>query len=278
MSMSSQPDHAPTTISVVQKRPTPDSEPGAPQYPIDSVDNALKLLLLLGERPEVRLTEASAHLGVATSTAHRILAMLTWRGFMRQDPKTKAYMPGPALTTVAFSVMRRIGDVPRAAEPVLKEVSLKLGETCHIGLLEGNQVRFLAVAEPDTAVRVASRVGRLMPAHATSTGKVLLAGLTQEQLHTLYPQEQLEGVTSHSLLLRSQLEEQLRQVRRDGYATNREESEDGVASVAVALATASGLKLAVNASAPIHRLPPAKIDSFGQILHTAALRLANILG
>ena len=49
-------------------------EPRAPQYPIESVDNALKLLLLLGERPEIRLTDASQYLGVASSTAHRLLA------------------------------------------------------------------------------------------------------------------------------------------------------------------------------------------------------------
>ena len=77
----------------------------APQYPIESVDNALRLLLLLGERTEeVRLTDVSAELGVASSTAHRILAMLIWRGFARQDPRTKTYGPGPTLTSVAFSI------------------------------------------------------------------------------------------------------------------------------------------------------------------------------
>ncbi|WP_414777167.1 helix-turn-helix domain-containing protein, partial [Escherichia coli] len=80
--------------------------------PIESVDNALKLLLLLGEKNELRLTDASKHLGVATSTAHRILAMLQWRGFVRQDPRTKTYGPGPSLTTIAFSVLRKM-DIPQ---------------------------------------------------------------------------------------------------------------------------------------------------------------------
>ncbi|MBN9179024.1 MAG: helix-turn-helix domain-containing protein, partial [Microbacterium sp.] len=75
-------------MSVVQKSP---GDGVAPQYPIESVDNALRLLILLGERTEVRLTDVSAELGVASSTAHRILAMLIWRGFARQDPRTKTY-------------------------------------------------------------------------------------------------------------------------------------------------------------------------------------------
>lgn len=69
---------------------------GVPQYPIGSVDRALKLLLLLGEQPQIRLTDAAKHLGVASSTAHRLLAMLQYRGFVRQDPVSKAYHPGPA--------------------------------------------------------------------------------------------------------------------------------------------------------------------------------------
>ena len=130
----------------------------------------LKLILLLGEEHELRLTDAGALLGGATSTAHRLLAMLAWRGFMRQNPVTKAYGPGPALTTVAFSVLRRM-DVPRLAQPILEDLSAALGETCHLGTLEGNHVRFLAVAEPDVAVRVVSRLGKTLPAHCTSTGR-----------------------------------------------------------------------------------------------------------
>jgi len=262
----------------VQKRKSHSSDPTSPpQYPIESVDNALKLILLLGERPEIRLTDASAHLGVASSTAHRILAMLVWRGFMRQDRASKAYLPGPALTTIAFSVFKRM-DLQRLAEPILNEVSSALGETSHLGVLEGSRLRFLAVSEPDIAVRVASRLGKIMPAHATSTGKALLAELTTDQLHTLYPNQELEPVTSHSVRSRAELEAQLEQVRQAGYAVNREESEDGVGSVAVAVPTASGLKIAINASAPIHRLPARKTKDFARTLQTAAQRLAEVLG
>src|SRR5947208_17058840 len=79
----------------------------APQYPIESVDNALRILLLLGERSELRLTEVAEFLGVASSTAHRLLAMLQYRGFIRQEARSKAYRPGTALTGVAFSILQR---------------------------------------------------------------------------------------------------------------------------------------------------------------------------
>jgi len=89
-----------------------------PLYPIESVDNALRLLLLLAEQPRIRLTDASNYLGVASSTAHRLLAMLQYRGFVRQDSVSKAYVPGSALNTIAAAVNRQI-DVRARARPVL---------------------------------------------------------------------------------------------------------------------------------------------------------------
>ena len=88
----------------------------APQYPIESVDNALKILLLLGERSELRLTDVAEYLNVATSTAHRLLAMLQYRGFVRQDPRTRAYRAGTALTGVALSILERF-DVRAVLHP-----------------------------------------------------------------------------------------------------------------------------------------------------------------
>ena len=60
-----------------------------PQYPIESVDKALRLIRLLGDQPEIRLSEAARYLGVASSTAHRLLAMLHYRGLVRQDSETR---------------------------------------------------------------------------------------------------------------------------------------------------------------------------------------------
>jgi len=249
-----------------------------PQYPIESVDNALKLLLLLGEQPQIRLTEATRYLGVASSTAHRLLAMLTYRGFVRQDPESKAYLPGPALTSVAFAIFGRL-DIPRTAMPVMRRLSERLGESIHVGMLDGATVRFVAAVEGPKAVRVASRLGRTMPAHCTSTGKVLLAGLPEDEWRQLFSHEPLERVTERSIDTRARLRGELSRIRRQGYATNREESEEGVASVAVQIPTrAPGLRLALNAAAPLQRLPTSKYSSVAAALTEAAEEIGDQLG
>lgn len=277
--------HAPGNLSAMPKRPGPLPTPTAsgaeslvPQYPIESVDNALKLLLLLGEQPQIRLSEASRYLNVASSTAHRLLAMLAYRGFIRQDPESKAYRPGPALTSVAAAIFGRI-DLQGVATPVMRRLSEHLRESVHVGLLDGATVRFVAAVEGPTTVRVASRLGRTLPAHCTSTGKVMLAQLSEADLQKLLPNEELERITQKSIGSRSQLYEELSLIRRRGYAVNCEESEDGVASIAVPIPSrAPGRQLALNASAPLHRLGKSKYQSIAAALTEAAKEIGDQLG
>ncbi len=92
----------------------------------------------------------------------------------------------------------------------------------------------------------------------------------------LYPDEQLSQVTPQSIRTKTELLAQLDLVAKQGYATNREESEEGVASVAVAVPSASGLRLAINASATVFRLPPRKVKTLVALLDEAAVRLADL--
>lgn len=261
-------------------KPPADSRSGAapvPQYPIESVDNALKLLLLLGERSELRLTEVAEYLGVASSTAHRLLAMLQYRGFMRQDPRTKAYRPGTALTGVAFSILQRF-DVRDTLHPFLEKLNRELGETVHLAVLDGRTVQFIDAIESPQTVRVTSRLGKSMPAHCTSSGKALLAHLSTEELRRLYPQEELEGLTRNSIRSRSALERELAAISRRGYATNNQEGEDGVCSVAVAFPPRqTHMRLAMNAALPEGRMADTGTRRVAGAVRAAVAEAAELL-
>lgn len=234
------------------------SDAPLPQYPIESVDNALKIILLLGERAELRLTDVSKYLNVASSTAHRLLAMLQYRGFVRQDRRTKSYRPGTALTGVAFSILQSF-DVRATVRPFLEKLNVELEETVHLGVLDGNTVRFIDAVESPRAVRVTARLGRSMPAHCASTGKAMLAQLSASDLKRLYPDDELPGMTQHSIRSRAELEQELDIVRRRGFATSNEESEDGVCSLAVAFSSGdTPTQVALNVAVPINRMNPAQ--------------------
>jgi DNA-binding IclR family transcriptional regulator len=106
----------------------------------------------------------------------------------------------------------------------------------------------------------------------------MLAQLPQAELHQLLPDENLERITDRSIGSRSELEAALARVRQQGYAVNREESEEGVASVAVAIPTrAPGLRLALNAAAPRHRLSRSQYASVAAALTEAAKEIGDQL-
>ncbi|MCI2418360.1 IclR family transcriptional regulator [Saccharopolyspora sp. K220] len=256
--------------------PAPPEYGVAPQYPIESVDNALRVLLLLGERPSVRLTEVSQLLGVASSTAHRLLAMLQFRGFVRQDSETRSYIPGPTLDGIAMGVLRRL-DVRARAHPVLERLNAELDETVHLGRLEGRDVHFIDSIESSRALRVGGRLGRSIPAHCTSNGKAMLAGMSDAELQALYPNERLPKLTSNSIGTRTRLLEVLDEVRRRGYATSDEESEEGVTSVAVALKPTQSTRLAVTASAPVNRMSASNRKKILAQLKKAAEEINSLL-
>ncbi|MBA3367554.1 MAG: helix-turn-helix domain-containing protein, partial [Geodermatophilaceae bacterium] len=95
-------------MSAAQPFPSAAEYGVVPKYPIESVDSALRVLVLFGERPQLRLTDVSQYLGVASSTAHRLLAMLCYRGLVRQSAATRSYEPGPALDQLAYGLLRRL--------------------------------------------------------------------------------------------------------------------------------------------------------------------------
>src|SRR4029079_13414807 len=159
-------------------------------YPVESVDRALALLLLLRDRKSMSVSEASRAVGVGPSTAHRLLAALQYRGFVAQDLTTKAYGPGPVLLELGLSVVRGL-DIRAQARPLMEALVREVGETAHLAILRGSDILFIESVESDKALRVANRAGMTLPAHATAAGKALLANLSPAELTALYPVDNL---------------------------------------------------------------------------------------
>ncbi|MDQ3579205.1 MAG: IclR family transcriptional regulator [Actinomycetota bacterium] len=245
-----------------------------PRYPINSVDNALKLLLMFRETQLIRVSEASAALDVGRSTAHRLLAMLEYHGFIQQDAATKAYRSGPALTEIGLAIVRSM-DIRQQLRPHLEQLRDDLGETVHLMVLQGTESLFLDSVESFKALRTSSRIGRSYPAHATSGGKVLLAELTPERLAELYPAGKL---TAGSPKTRTDLERELDLVRKRGYGSNRGETEPDVAAVAVAIRSAFGRPTAAIAvSAPVSRLSERQEAKVAKRIAAVGEKLAGLV-
>jgi DNA-binding IclR family transcriptional regulator len=195
-------------------------------------------MLFRGGRP-VRVLEASAELGIGRSTAHRLLATLEHRGFVRQEPRTRAYLVGDGLIDLGRSVVRET-QLEALAQPELQALAARIGESAHLAVLRGAQVAYVACVESAQILRTGSHVGTMFPAHATASGKAILAELPDAAVRRLYAAETIARLRRNTVHSWSDLRAALDDVRRLGYATNFEETEGGVNAVAVAIKDASG--------------------------------------
>lgn len=247
-----------------------------PSYPITSVDNALRLLLMLREQRTIRLSDVSTRLGVAHSTAHRLLAMLAYHGFLRRESHTRAYLAGPVFLEIGLAPIRDV-DIRDLARPYLRALAAMFNETVHLATLAGDKVRYLDAVESTKALRVASRTGVVLPAHCSALGKSLLAELPAEQLRALYPESApLRGETRRSITSIDVLEHELHRVRSRGYAINMEESEEGVSSVAVAVRASAGPVVgAISVAAPTQRMTAERQTDMARRLAETARQLGD---
>jgi DNA-binding IclR family transcriptional regulator len=215
--------------------PPPDRP--TPAYPIGSVDNTLRILLLLRDRGSLSLADVAAELGVVRSSAHRLMAMLTHYDFVRQNPADRTYRVGPALVDVGLSAARSL-NLRVLARPTLERLAGATGFTAHLVLPRGRDVLFAEGVESHRTIRAALRTGTTLPAHVVGGGKAILATLSDDQLRQLYQDRPPESPTDHSLSTVDELLQEMERVRERGYATNRGESETGVLAVGIAVSTA----------------------------------------
>lgn len=185
---------------------------------LQAVSRALSLLTLLAQAKQpLRVTEISRHLGIAPSTAHRMLSTLIANGFALQT-STRLYRRGPALLHLIgnpLAVPMRLREV---AHPVLAELAERTGETAHLAVLDGFDVVAIDHVDGSSPIIVRHPIGSRLPSHATAVGQAILA-FVPEAAEAVMSQT-LEPLTTHTVIERRALTRTLDAVRRRGFAIN----------------------------------------------------------
>ncbi|MBI4940315.1 MAG: IclR family transcriptional regulator [Actinobacteria bacterium] len=239
-----------------------------PAYAVTSVDHALRLAVVLQVEGPLTVSAAAQRLGVARSTAHRLLQTLVYRDFAVQG-EDRAYRAGPVLELSARSPSDAARLRAAALEPMRVLVDT-LGETCNLSVRIGTTVRFVASVECDQALRVGSREGMVFPAHTVTGGLVLLAALSPDRVDALYAHDRFADRPADVPDLR-RLHADLRAVRRTGIAVNLERSERGLAAIGRAVVDAYGEPVAaISASMPTVRYRKERVSAVVAALGVAA--------
>ena len=252
-------------------------EPGADAaVGVQSVDRALRILSILARTGESGVTEVAAELGVHKSTAFRLVATLEAHGMVEQNAERGKYRLGFGVLRLAGATTARL-DVVQEARPISRKLAADTGETVNIAVLSDRSALYLDQVAGQSSLQPHNWVGQHIPLHATSNGKVLLSGLSADELDNRLPR--LASYTESTLTSRARLRRELAEVRDQGFAVAVDELEVGLTAIAAPIRNANGDVIAsLSVSGPTFRLSEPRVKEIVPSVQDAADEVSRRLG
>lgn len=260
---------------MLKERVVGSEAPRRSRQSVQSVDRTLDLVeALAAAGGEVSITNLAARTALHVSTAHRLLATLVRRGYVRQNRDTSRYYLGSKMGLLAEGAPRH-AELRLKARPILQRITDATNETSNLVVLEDTTAVYVEQVQCKQVVRLFSAIGTRVPPHCTAAGKVLLAWLSPERRDRVVERLEFRAYTPRSIASRTSLDSALLIVRRNGYALDEEEYEAGARCVAAPVLVADGEAMAaVSVSAPAMRLDRARALEILPALREAAAELA----
>lgn len=268
--------NAKTVAETAIVAPMPVREPRT----IQSVDRALDLLDALAKASgELTLGDIAGRTGLNASTCHHLLATLARRGYVGQTPKRGGYFLGPRVTELSELRIKQFNFVDLAM-PALRELNVTTRESVHLAVLQGRALVTLAKLDSLQPVRVASDdTAKANAAHATATGKAILAWLPEAEIARVIAETGLARFTDRTIASIVLLMEELRMVRRNGYAVDDEEFQPGVYCIGTAVRDHAGAVIgAISCSMPKSRVDGLHDEQVNTAVRTCAEAISERFG
>ncbi|WP_181780027.1 IclR family transcriptional regulator [Pseudonocardia pini] len=243
-----------------------------------TLESGLDVIELLArtQRP-LGVSEIAVELGADKGNLHRLLGVLTSRGYVRKDEHSRRYEVTPRLVALSGSVLRNL-DLVTAATPVCNELVATIHESIHAAQVAGREVVYVLQRRAAMRVSVNTDIGARAPLHCTATGKAVLAQLPEDQLGE-WVQEPFEPHTRRTYATLEQLREDLALVRERGYAIDDEELTPDVRCVAAPVFAIDGRVYGcLGISGPEHRMGVSEVVRIASAVLWAARETTRGLG
>jgi len=248
-----------------------------PAAAVQSVDRALLVLEILAKLGQAGVTEIAAELGVHKSTVSRLIAVLESRGYVEQVSGRGKYRLGFSIARLARASSGHL-DLVKLSQDVCDSLAAEVGETTNLAVLDADRIINIAEAIGPAEITLRTWVGQSCPAHATSSGKVLLAGLDAADVRVRLASV-LESFTENTVVKIADLQRELATARERGWASVAEELEVGLNAVAAPVHDGNAQVIAaLSVSGPSYRMDPAQFDEAAKQTIAAADAISRRLG
>jgi DNA-binding IclR family transcriptional regulator len=245
---------------------------------VQSVERVIVLLNILGRagRP-LSAGELSEVSSLPRPTVYRLLQTLADHGMV--SAADHRFVIGPQVLWLAGQRLEQI-ELRTAGRPILLDLRDHTGETAHLGVLEQGQVVYIDKTEAPGPLRMASAIGKIMPAHSTALGKAMLAHLPAREAGAVLDLWGMPRRTARTITDRRRFFSELASIKARGYAIDNVENEDGVRCVAAPIFDHRGrVAGAVSLSGSTRTVTLARVRrSLGPLVRQAAGRISRAVG
>jgi DNA-binding IclR family transcriptional regulator len=207
--------------------------------PVKSADRALAVIEFVAGKGSASFTEILNSLELPRSSAHGLLSTLHVAGWLDHNPQTRQYSLGLRAWQVG-QMYTRHQDLANVAKPVMDRLAKELGATVQLARLDGVENIYIAISQAGDTMRLGSKVGMRVLAHATGVGKALLSSLEPQEARRRLSDVALPRMTEKTVTDVDELADLVADAKRSGYALDNEEYLAGCRCVAVPLTTEQG--------------------------------------
>jgi IclR family transcriptional regulator, acetate operon repressor len=247
---------------------------------IQALDRAFLILDVMADAGgEAKLTEIAATAGLNVSTCHHLISTLHNWGYVSRGINSRSYVLGSRILHLSAACLRQV-DLPRRAQSFVDRLNDQTREAVQLAIMQDTNLVHVLRREARHAVRVeAGFGGNSGAAHATATGKAILAWLPPTELDRIVADKGLAAFTPNTITDIEKLKEELRLTRRNGFSVDREEFQIGVVCLGAAIRDHAGAVVgSISVSAPVFRATPDYIDQIKVHVIAAADELSAELG
>lgn len=244
-----------------------------------SLAKALTLIEALASSPRpLTAVQLSQTLKITRPTIYRILKTLTHHGFVTREEGGPSYRLSFRLLDLGQRVLEGT-DLLDAARPVLRRLSASCHETVHLAVSEDGRMVYLDKLEGSGPFCTNSRLGRGVPMHCTALGKAVLAFLPPQKAGAVLDHHGMPRHTSRTIVTMPAMDREFARIRRQGYAIDDVEFEEGVRCVGAPIFDHRGIPIAaVSVSAPVSRMPLAKAHAVGAMVRDGGANISRAMG
>jgi IclR family acetate operon transcriptional repressor len=248
--------------------------------PVQSLVRALTLLNRMADAPDAgaSLTDLAQQVGLAPSTAHRLLTTLEQERYVRFDPDGRLWSVG-VQAFVAGCAFTKTRSLVGIARPHLRTLMEDTGETVNLAVEDDGMAVYLAQVECRQLMRAFARPGSRVPLHCSAVGKAILSRLSDKTLARILHQHGMPRLTVKTITTPAALRADLARARATGHAIDDEEHAVGLRCIAAPVFDESGAVVAaVSASGPMARIVDERVPDLANVVTQAADRISADFG